>query len=571
MVSAECQTLTQQCGDELGLFPSSGGGAASTMVTTSSTSALVTVEPVCGSDGRTYSSRCELQRARCEGHPVRVRYRGTCHGEEKRCWSERRLAQRTARRHNETRTGGGGGGGKSLAGETFIPECNEDGRFAEIQCHQGTGYCWCVTPDGKPIPGSSIRHTKPNCKSQSKSSPSRRSPQGRKPRKGCTPGDKAAFNRHLIRLFSTEFNRLPTTPIPTQVEMDSVTETIERRVIEWKFDQLDKNGDGNLNRREFRVLRRLVRKVVRPKRCTKNFPRHCDSDQNRKISHSEWSVCLGVGINNIDSLLWSKPGVSLQEASPIEENEPVEANDCYSDRQAALEEVKHGAQGMYVPECTLSNKYQRVQCHKSAGYCWCAHEETGKPIPGTSVQNGRPNCDNIPSHVLNRPTPTPPPKEIKPIYHPLPAEAACPGKRKSRLQSDMVDCLKQNLATFMTNKTSSNQNSIAGPDYSLPPRERVARWQLQQLDANKNNVIDRQETRELRLLFKRSHKLRRCSKKLPAFCDTNGDKKITSDEWLRCLGVVKEVSNIASPILPIGSSGGKRRGPNPLSTYLKDR
>ena len=54
-------------------------------------------------------------------------------GEEKRCWSERRLAQRTARRHNETRTGGGGGGGKSLAGETFIPECNEDGRFAEIQ------------------------------------------------------------------------------------------------------------------------------------------------------------------------------------------------------------------------------------------------------------------------------------------------------------------------------------------------------------------------------------------------------------------------------------------------------
>ena len=35
------------------------------------------------------------------------------------------------------------------------------------QCHHGTGYCWCVTPDGKPIPGSSIRHTKPNCNRQS--------------------------------------------------------------------------------------------------------------------------------------------------------------------------------------------------------------------------------------------------------------------------------------------------------------------------------------------------------------------------------------------------------------------
>lgn len=99
---------------------------------------------------------------------------------------------------------------------------------------------------------------------------------------------------------------------------------------------------------------------------------------------------------------------------------------------------------MYVPECTLNNKYQRVQCHKTAGafislfnpfvslqitnhfesgYCWCAHEETGKPIPGTSVQNSKPNCDNIPSHVLNRPIPTPPPRAVKPIYHPLPAEA----------------------------------------------------------------------------------------------------------------------------------------------------
>ena len=82
-----------------------------------------------------------------------------------------------------------------------------------------------------------------------------------------------------------------------QVE-DSVTETIERRVIEWKFIQLDKNRDGHLNRREFRVLRRLVRKVVRPKRCTKNFPRHCDSDQDRKLSRQEWSVCLGLGINS---------------------------------------------------------------------------------------------------------------------------------------------------------------------------------------------------------------------------------------------------------------------------------
>ncbi|KAI9551395.1 hypothetical protein GHT06_021728 [Daphnia sinensis] len=437
MVSAECQTLTQQCGEELGLFssgsnPSAGRSPSTTTTTTTTTTSSPSVlEPVCGSDGRTYSSRCELQRARCEGHPVRVRYRGSC----------------------QAGTGASGLGKKAApTGETFIPECNEDGRFAEIQCHQATGYCWCATPDGKPIPGSSIRHNKPNCKRQSN------------------------YEGQMITRF----------------------------------------------------------------------------------------------------LLWTKASsISLQEASSVEENEPVEANDCYSDREAAQEEVDHGAQGMYVPECTPDNKYQRVQCHKSAGYCWCANDETGKPIPGTSVQNSKPtNCDNLPAHVLNRPTPPPPPKEnLKPVYRPLTAEEACTGKRKSRLQSDMVEFFKENLAAFLVNKTANNPNSIAGPDYNLPPRERVAKWQLQQLDANKNNVIDRQETRELRLLFKRSQKLRRCSKKLPAFCDTNADKKITTDEWLQCLGVVKaEVSNIASPIIPAGgSSSGKRRGPNPLSTYLKDR
>lgn len=60
----------------------------------------------------------------------------------------------------------------------------------------------------------------------------------------------------------------------------------------------------------------------------------------------------------------------------------------------------------------------------SIGYCWCANDETGKPIPGTSVQNSKPtNCDNLPAHVLNRPTPPPVPKEnLKPVYRPLTAE-----------------------------------------------------------------------------------------------------------------------------------------------------
>ena len=45
----------------------------------------------------------------------------------------------------------------------FVPVCKENGQYVDIQCHQGTGYCWCVNIDGKPVPRSSTKYSKPNC------------------------------------------------------------------------------------------------------------------------------------------------------------------------------------------------------------------------------------------------------------------------------------------------------------------------------------------------------------------------------------------------------------------------
>lgn len=69
-----------------------------------------------------------------------------------------------------------------------MPECEEDGSFAQVcsqllpflcgwdgrtrvdpvwplqvQCHTLTGYCWCVTSDGKPVSGSSVHNRTPVC------------------------------------------------------------------------------------------------------------------------------------------------------------------------------------------------------------------------------------------------------------------------------------------------------------------------------------------------------------------------------------------------------------------------
>ena len=45
----------------------------------------------------------------------------------------------------------------------YIPECNTDGTYAGRQCHVTSGFCWCATPDGKPIEGTPVRGKDPSC------------------------------------------------------------------------------------------------------------------------------------------------------------------------------------------------------------------------------------------------------------------------------------------------------------------------------------------------------------------------------------------------------------------------
>jgi hypothetical protein len=50
-----------------------------------------------------------------------------------------------------------------LAGR-YVPQCNTDGKFQQIQCYGSTGYCWCVDSYGSPVLGTIVRG-KPHCKS----------------------------------------------------------------------------------------------------------------------------------------------------------------------------------------------------------------------------------------------------------------------------------------------------------------------------------------------------------------------------------------------------------------------
>lgn len=47
----------------------------------------------------------------------------------------------------------------------FVPECDTDGSYKQIQCHESTGFCWCVDNYGHEILGTRITGT-PTCLSR---------------------------------------------------------------------------------------------------------------------------------------------------------------------------------------------------------------------------------------------------------------------------------------------------------------------------------------------------------------------------------------------------------------------
>ncbi|XP_047354033.1 SPARC-related modular calcium-binding protein 2 isoform X6 [Vespa velutina] len=153
--------------------------------------------PVCGSDGVTYPSQCQVISKQCQGVSILIKHTGPC-PEMPPCFSAR-LSSRVGSR----------------------PVCRPDGTYAPVQCHMETGFCWCVTLQGRPLPDTSVRHQRPRCdKLASRSAVATKSGQRRRSsnwkerrqyssrhRNTCDRLEKSKFNNNLIENFRIEYKR----------------------------------------------------------------------------------------------------------------------------------------------------------------------------------------------------------------------------------------------------------------------------------------------------------------------------------------------------------------------------
>ncbi|XP_035719818.1 SPARC-related modular calcium-binding protein 2-like isoform X3 [Vespa mandarinia] len=478
--------------------------------------------PVCGSDGVTYPSQCQVISKQCQGVSILIKHTGPC-PEMPPCFSAR-LSSRVGSR----------------------PVCRPDGTYAPVQCHMETGFCWCVTLQGRPLPDTSVRHQRPRCdKLASRSAVATKSGQRRRSsnwkerrqyssrhRNTCDRLEKSKFNNNLIENFRIEYKRAN-----ISVTGDKNVE----RVLSWKFATLDKDGDGYLDRAEYKELRKLAKKAVRPKRCARTFARTCDLNRDLKLSRQEWGACLANDFTLLkgnSSPVHSRPTFSDNPADTKEEND---ATDCISDRRSVLEDQRQNSQEkFYIPQCTPDGRYHRVQCY--SGYCWCVYQDTGKPIPGTSSKDSTPNCN---------PAPTP----SRPMK-------GCPELKKQIFLRDLMDLMQKKM------KASSTDSSEITANWQASKEEQVATWHFVMLDKNKNKILERKEWKSFRIMVSNNRLLRKCGKKLPRYCDINNDRRISMTEWLSCLNA----QHLVTAENPEKSSTNKpkRMGPNPLDQFLND-
>ncbi|KAB0361773.1 hypothetical protein FD754_005929, partial [Muntiacus muntjak] len=262
-------------------------------------------KPLCASDGRTFLSRCEFQRAKCKDPQLEIAYRGNCK-DVSRCVAERKYTQEQARRELQ---------------QVFIPECNDDGTYSQVQCHSYTGYCWCVTPNGRPVSGTAVAHKTPRCPGSVNEKVPQREGTG-KTVSSCDQEQQSALeearqpkNDNVVIPECAHGGLYkpvqchPSTgycwcvlvdtgrPIPgtsTRLSEPDPSHTLEERVVHWYFKLLDKNNSGDIGKKEIKPFKRFLRKKSKPKKCVKKFVEYCDVNNDKSISLQELMGCLGA-------------------------------------------------------------------------------------------------------------------------------------------------------------------------------------------------------------------------------------------------------------------------------------
>ncbi|XP_034072971.1 nidogen-2 isoform X3 [Gymnodraco acuticeps] len=281
----------------------------------------------------------------------------------------------------------------------YVPQCDSTGQYTSQQCHDSTGYCWCVDSRGQEKDGSRTSHDTQRVDCDRPDEPER-------------PKTHCEHHRDGVQTTSPEGFPIVGAYVP-QCDANGQYTSSQCHGSSghcWCVDERGQERTGT--RTPPGAPRKDCDRPDEPERPKTYCEQHKESVQ----THSpEGYPLLGVYVPQCDSTgqytsqqchdstgyCWcvdsrgqekdgSRTSHDTQRVDCDRPDEPERPKThCEHQRERAQTTIQEGypVVGAHVPQCDANGQYLRLQCHTSTGHCWCV-DSTGQERAGTRTPAG---------------------------------------------------------------------------------------------------------------------------------------------------------------------------------------
>ncbi|XP_075891889.1 uncharacterized protein LOC142895047 [Nelusetta ayraudi] len=512
---------------------------------------------MCGTNGRLYKSACAFQRARCINSQLRPAPRSRCLDP---ALSKCQLVQRQAREALEAQ--------RSPATAVFVPRCRPDGHFLPLQCMDQTGYCWCSTPDGQPISGSSVFHLIPNCTDHMAK---------------FTDGDSALIHDETTEPVTTVTPRKPSGD--TDELLSVLTAPPSWMTIQMNSDptgshlvRREAGGSQTCEHLRASLLSQLHSESERfiPE-CTADgrySPVQCHaasgycwcvraisgrplpgtsvryeipkcSRTDKQLKHHRYRVKPLPGFRGarrqhfLRSLVRTlqqkaQPAESLSLALPSDTTvprSPPKAVSSTTSSPGSFSSSSSSSSSLSTTSSPGSSSSSSSSSFTSSPGSSSSSSFSTTSSPGSSSSSSSSSFTSSPSSSSSSSFST----TLSPGSYSSSSSSFVTSSSTSSTSSPSSSSITSSFSTSTVVDIASSPPVLLDSEPSGP--EAALRWHFLQLDVDSSGVLSEREARPLRRFLRRRLKLRRCAKRCIQHCDGDGDRGLTLEELRLCLGV----------------------------------